>query len=79
MTALGWLNYWIDDNIVNPGYSKKSEMRDLAAACAADAGVAGISIADLKAAAGGDIVAHLLKHQNILTNDYVDGHGPLTD
>ena len=64
-----WLEHWVDKNVVEPGYrvGKAAERAD-AKACADEAKAAGITMADLKEAAGGDLETYLLHRQNALTD-----------
>jgi hypothetical protein len=67
--AREWLEGWVNGNLNLPGHQeKKAAMRDGAAACAEQAKAAGISIAELKEAAGGDLEIYLLDRQNELTD-----------
>ncbi|GEL42272.1 hypothetical protein MEX01_28630 [Methylorubrum extorquens] len=64
-----WLEGWVENNLTAPGYvEEKAAMRDRAEACAVEATSEGISIAELKEAAGGDLEAYLLDRQNALTD-----------
>jgi hypothetical protein len=64
-----WLEGWVENNLTAPGYVEaKAELRDQAEACAVEATSEGISIAELKEAAGGDLEAYLLSRQNALTD-----------
>jgi hypothetical protein len=67
-TAQEWLEQWVHGNLDAPGHvDRKSTMRDLAAVCAQDGTAAGYSIADIKAAADGDLETYLVRQQNALT------------
>lgn len=69
MDAQDWLEDWIENNIVTPLYhDSKEAMKGEADACRAEAQAAGISIAEVTAAAGGDLEAYLLRHQNAMTD-----------
>lgn len=71
-----WLEGWVENNLTAPGYVEaKAEMRDQAEACAVEATNEGITIAELKEAAGGDLEEYLLNRQNALTDAEV-GHRP---
>jgi hypothetical protein len=71
--ALGWLERWVEENINSPGYVQdKASMRDQAGTCAVQATAAGITIAELKEAAGGDLERYLVSRQNELTDGEVD-------
>lgn len=60
-----WLEGWVENNLNFPDHSEtKADMRDQAEACAVAATTDGISIAELKEAAGGDLEQHLLDRQN---------------
>jgi hypothetical protein len=60
-----WLEGWVENNLNSPGSAEaKADMRDQAAACAVAATTDGISIAELKEAAGGDLERYLLDRQN---------------
>lgn len=64
-----WLEGWVENNLTAPGYVEaKAAMRDQAEACAVEATSEGISIAELKEAAGGDLEAYLLDRRNALTD-----------
>jgi hypothetical protein len=64
-----WLEDWAVENIQTPGYyEEKNAMKSEADACRADATAAGISIADLTRAAGGDLERYLLRAQNSFTD-----------
>jgi hypothetical protein len=64
-----WLEGWVENNLNAPGYVReKADMRDQAEACAVEATSEGISIAELKAAAGGDLEEYLVGRQNALTD-----------
>jgi hypothetical protein len=64
-----WLEGWVENNLTSPGHVKaKAEMRDKAEACAVEATADGISIAELKEAAGGDLEQYLVDRQNALTD-----------
>ena len=67
--AQKWLTNWVCENINSPRHVKrKASMRDEAEACAQEAGAAGLSIADLKIASGGDLEDYLVNRQNELTD-----------
>jgi hypothetical protein len=69
-----WLRDWARRNLDGANYvADKSDMREEAKACAADALAAGISIADLKEAAGGDLERYLVAEQNAETDKIVKG------
>jgi hypothetical protein len=60
-----WLEGWVENNLTSPGYAEaKADMRDQAEACAVAATTDGISIAELKEAAGGDLERYLLDRHN---------------
>jgi len=64
-----WLENWVEEHLGVPGYAEdKAAMRECAKLCAADAIAAGISISQLKEAAGGDLEAYLLEQQNAGTD-----------
>jgi hypothetical protein len=69
LDAKQWLQDWAERNLAAPGYVEtKSSMREQAKACAADALAAGLSIAQLKEAAGGDLEIYLGDRQNAETD-----------
>jgi hypothetical protein len=60
-----WLRQWTERNLPPPnGAPDKASVRDAARTCAEDAASAGISIAELKQAAGGDVETYLVHRQN---------------
>ena len=60
-----WLEGWVENNLHFPGHAEaKADMRDQAEACAVAATTDGISIAELKEAAGGDLEQYLVDRQN---------------
>ena len=62
-----WLEGWVENNLNAPGHVQaKAEMRDQAEACAVAATSDGISIAELKEAAGGDLEQYLVDRHNAL-------------
>ena len=64
-----WLADWVEKNLRSPGYvQRKASMHDEAEACAQQAVAAGISIADLKTASGGDLEKYLVDRQNEFTD-----------
>lgn len=68
-----WLEQWVEAHLNAPGrVEEKSEMHDEAKICAEEAKATGISVVDLKQAAGGDLEAYLVTRQNILTTRHRD-------
>ena len=62
-----WLEGWVENNLNSLGSAEaKADMRGQAEACAVQATTDGISIAELKEAAGGDLERHLLDRQKAL-------------
>lgn len=62
-----WLEGWVENNLNSPEHAEtKADMRDQAEACAVAATADGISIAELKEAAGGDLEQYLVDRQNAL-------------
>jgi hypothetical protein len=73
MTAEEWLEQWVEENLNSPVYvDSKSIMRDQAAACMEEAKAAAHSIADIKAAAGGDLETYLVRQQNTGADSELD-------
>ena len=62
-----WLEGWVENNLNSTDAAEvKADMRDQAEACAVAATTDGISIAELKEAAGGDLEQYLLDRQSAL-------------
>jgi len=71
INAEEWLQGWVAKNLT-PGYvDAKAEMQDEAKTCVADAEAAGITIAQIKEAAGGDLETYLVRQQNAGTDEEV--------
>ena len=67
-----WLKNWADENLQEPGYyERKVEMKPDAVRCREEAKAAGIGRPALLKAAGGDLEAYLLGHQNAFTDSEV--------
>lgn len=65
-----WLEQWVEEHLTSSVHvDRKSEMRDWAKACADDAQANGISIAELKEAANGDLETFLVERQNVASSD----------
>ena len=63
--AQQWLEQWVESNLdAHEHAERKSDMRDQAKACAEEAQADGISIAELKGAAGDDLEIYLVRRQN---------------
>jgi hypothetical protein len=59
-----WLEGWVENNLNSLSSAEaKADMRDQAEACAIQATTDGISITELKDAAGGDLERYLLDRQ----------------
>ena len=64
-----WLRTYVGQHINTMNYVPvKSSMHDEAAACVEAARAAGLTIQDIKDAAGGDVETFLLRMQNALTD-----------
>ena len=71
-TPRDWLEEWASIRLDKPGYAaRKADMRLDAEACAHEAETMGISIAELKEAAGGDLETFLMDRQERLTDEVV--------
>ena len=69
-----WLEQWVEEHLrASVRVGRKAEMHDQAKACAADALAAGVSIAELKEAADGDLETYLADRQNVATDTSVGG------
>lgn len=67
--AQEWLTSWVEKNIRSPGHvDRKASMREEAEACAQAGVAAGVSIAALKQASGGDLEKYLVARQNEFTD-----------
>ena len=68
--ARKWLDDWAGRNLDgHERAGRKAAMRDAAEACAKDATAAGLSIQDLKTAAGGDLEVFLMERENQRADD----------
>lgn len=64
-----WLEGWVENNLNSHSYAEaKADMHDQAEACAIAAITDGISIAELKEAAGGDLEQYLLDRKNAISD-----------
>jgi hypothetical protein len=69
-----WLELWVGKHLGAPVFAEgKAAMRDAAKACVADGLDAGLSIMQIKEAAGGDLEAYLVIKQH---EDIEDGIQP---
>jgi hypothetical protein len=72
--AKKWLEEWAERNFAGPGHVEaKSQVREVAKACAADALSAGLTIADLKEAACGDLEVWLGDRRNTAADNAMKG------
>ncbi len=68
-----WLEQWVEEHLAARRHvERKAEVHDGAKACAEEARSAGISLAEIKDAADGDLELYLLQRQNAAT----DREGP---
>lgn len=73
ISVRSWLERWAAVRLDTPGYAaRKADMRTDAEACAHEAQDVGISIAELKAAADGDLEIFLMDRQEQLTDEAVE-------
>ena len=64
-----WLEQWVEEHLAARRHvGRKAEVHDQAKACAEEARSAGISMAEIKDAADGDLEAYLLQRQNAATD-----------
>ena len=72
-----WLEQWVEEHLDDSRrVGRKAEVHVQAKACAEEARSAGISIAEIKDAADGDLEAYLLQRQNAAADRGEGGAGP---